>query len=323
MASGTRLRVRSTKRVLASAAINRPATLAPRAAPSPPSSAPRITFRMTSALSRHSRRVGTGAKRARLGCYLMSPLGSRAGRSPRGPLHARGAGLPALRHEPSSSFLPAGSASSPRPGGAVAPGAGRAALSQPRRCGGEGRRGGGREEKRPSRGRETSCALPPSRLTPPRGHPAAGQKPPFPRRRPPLRPAPGREVEPTSPAATRRRVRGRRSSRRPRGNRRPARPRRPTGSGSVALTGPSPGRCRGVPPSAAAPPPPSPGRSPASPSFWGGGSLGPSPPTERAGQGREQPASLEGAPALLGAPRSAPGGGQRPGPAAASRCAGA
>lgn len=268
----------------------------------------------------------TAKREGARGYYLMFPLGSRAGQSPRGPLHARGAGQPALRHKSSSSFLPAGSASFPRPGGAGAPGAGQAPLLQRRRRGGEGRRNRGREEKRPSRGRETRCAFLPSLLpAPPRGHTAAGEKPLFPRRRLPDRPAAVREAGPPPlnghTAAGEGSRASRRSSRPPPGNRRPARPRRPTGSNSVALTGLGPGRCRGLPPSAAAPPPPSPGRSPVSPSFAGGGSLGPWP---RAGQGRA--GSSRRLWRALALRRACLRGGQRPGrpgPPEASAGAGA
>lgn len=149
-----------------------------------PSPLGRTTFQGPPALSRHWKRRGSarlGSGRAGVwGAYLMSPLGCRAGQRPRGPLHARGAALPA--HTSSSSFLPAGSASFPRPGGAGAA----LAVRPARQRGKEEQRGGRQEqeeeeneekEEKESRGRETtSCAL----LSPPQplsGHRAAADGP--------------------------------------------------------------------------------------------------------------------------------------------------
>lgn len=77
----------------------------------------------------------------------MSPLGSRAGQSPRSPPHARGAA-----ERPGTQVL----IQPPRPGGRWA-GAALAASAVPR-GGKEVRR---REERRPSRGREAGCPRPP------------------------------------------------------------------------------------------------------------------------------------------------------------------
>lgn len=202
------------------------------------------------------------------GSYLMSPLGCRAGQSPRGPLHARGAGQPALRHKSSSSSLPAGSTSFSRPGRAAAPGAGQAPLSQPRRCGGsEGGTGGGRRRGRAGGGKRAVPSLP---LTPPGGRTLSGRAAaPLPAPPPPSstgRPegggtpsrsghtAAGPTAAPALPVAT--------------GTRRGL-----AGSTAVALIGPGPGRYRGLPPSSTVPLTPPPSRSRVSPPLADGGSL--------------------------------------------------
>lgn len=231
------------------------------------------------------------------GSYLISPLGCRAGQSPRGPLHARGAGQPALRHKSSSSSLPAGSTSFSRPGRAAAPGAGQAPLSQPRRCGGsEGGTGGGRRRGRAGGGKRAVPSLP---LTPPGGRTLSGRAAaPLPAPPPPSstgRPegggtpsrsghtAAGPTAAPALPVAT--------------GTRRGL-----AGSTAVALIGPGPGRYRGGPSELCCTTDPSTKSQPR---------LSASrrrrvPVARRRQQGGQQPPPLEGAPGPPGTPQSAP-----------------
>lgn len=150
----------------------------------PQASGGRITFQMTLALEA-GRDGGEGA-------YLISPLGCGAGQSPRRPLHARGAGEPARRHESSSRFLPAGSALLPstRRGGSPGRWAGASSGSL---AGAAGREEAGEGGEEAQQGAGNGLRPPSLLLTPPSGHTAAGEKLPLQRRRLPRRPAALRE----------------------------------------------------------------------------------------------------------------------------------
>lgn len=94
---------------------------------------------------------GEGSRSPREGTFPRAGPGARRGRS----LPDAAAGLQG--RVPAARCMPEGlhPASSPQAAPPSPP------APQPRRCGGEGRRSGGREEKGPSRGRAASCVRPP------------------------------------------------------------------------------------------------------------------------------------------------------------------